>query len=270
MKFKWHLISVTVLLMAALGGCDSESVISYKPGSKPLTAVQIQAARDLLSHSLVRDSKGRPVGYYGGDVSIKNVAAVDVTTTALSITLANDQHTLYRYPFASLGEIRIASDPLGWYIEVMGKGMFHFRRDSEDTVRRIATAMVTLEHAAKYPLAPNQDPEFQKVVARYHASSGKLAIPETVRMYEVQAEDAIKHERFRDAADLYESALEVAPWWPEGHYNRALILGQIKDYAHAVVEMERYLALVPHASNARAVQDQIYVWEHRENVAKSE
>lgn len=62
-------------------------------------------------------------------------------------------------------------------------------------------------------------------------------------------------------------ALNIVPWWPQGHYIRALILGETGNYATAIVEMQRYLALVPDASNARAVQDQIYVWERREKLS---
>jgi hypothetical protein len=55
--------------------------------------------------------------------------------------------------------------------------------------------------------------------------------------------------------------LDIAPWWPEGHFNRALIMGETKKYWDAMREMKRYLLLVPDAPDARAAQDKIYQWE---------
>src|ERR1700726_2374332 len=52
---------------------------------------------------------------------------------------------------------------------------------------------------------------------------------------------------FQAVAAAYAKALEIAPWWPEGHFNRALVFSNIRDFAGAVDEMQRYLALVPDA-----------------------
>jgi hypothetical protein len=53
----------------------------------------------------------------------------------------------------------------------------------------------------------------------------------------------------------------VAPWWPEGYFNRALILGETGRYRKAVEEMRKYLMIVPGAPDAREAQDKIYEWE---------
>lgn len=53
----------------------------------------------------------------------------------------------------------------------------------------------------------------------------------------------------------------VAPWWPAGHCNRGLILGELKDYEEAIDELKRYLKVEPDSANARAVQLKIYEWE---------
>ena len=55
--------------------------------------------------------------------------------------------------------------------------------------------------------------------------------------------------------------MKIAPWWPEGYFNRALILGELNRFAEAMREMKRYLQLAPDAPNARAAQDKIYEWE---------
>ena len=110
-------------------------------------------------------------------------------------------------------------------------------------------------------LSPENDPDFQNVVHAYQAATKKPELPEEARKFKIQAEDALNDKRLQDAADRYEDALHVAPWWPEGHFNRALVLSEIGDYSGAVNEMQRYLALVPDAQNARAAQDKVYVWQ---------
>lgn len=109
--------------------------------------------------------------------------------------------------------------------------------------------------------ADNTNDPFQGVVAKYLAANPKPGLPEEARKFKVQAEFAMQEKQFDKAAELYGKALEIAPWWPEGHFNRALILGETKKYWDAMREMKRYLLLVPDASNARAAQDKIYQWE---------
>jgi tetratricopeptide (TPR) repeat protein len=90
--------------------------------------------------------------------------------------------------------------------------------------------------------------------------ASNTAIPEAANKYKVQAESAVRDKEFDDAADLYAEALKIVPWWPVGHFNRALVLGEVGDYEMAKREMNYYLQLVPGAPNARAAQDKIYDW----------
>jgi formylglycine-generating enzyme required for sulfatase activity len=102
---------------------------------------------------------------------------------------------------------------------------------------------------------------FQDVVAKYRAANPKPELPEEARKFKVQAEFAVQEKQFDKAMGLYGKALEIAPWWPAGHFNRAVMLGEAKKYRDAMSEMKRYLLLVPDAPDARAVQDKIYQWE---------
>ncbi len=114
--------------------------------------------------------------------------------------------------------------------------------------------------AGSFDMGSNNDP-FQGVVARYRAANPKPRLPEEARKFKVQAEFVLQDKQFDEALELYGNALEIAPWWPEGHYNRALILGETKKYRDAMNEMKRYLLLVPDAPDARKAQDKIYQWE---------
>ncbi|MFA6237762.1 MAG: hypothetical protein WC635_10580 [Bacteriovorax sp.] len=109
----------------------------------------------------------------------------------------------------------------------------------------------------------NDEGKFEQARKEYQRTPNKLVLSEEARRYKVQAEDAVNDKKFEEAAELYAKALDLALWWPEGHFNRALVLGEGRFYEAAIREMKRYLALVPRAPDARAAQDKIYMWERK-------
>jgi tetratricopeptide (TPR) repeat protein len=127
--------------------------------------------------------------------------------------------------------------------------------------QKLADALLTLAHAERPEVRAAEKAQFDAAAAQYRSAATKPDIGEEVRRYEVQAEDAVHNKDFERAAGLYESALQLAPWWPQGHFNRALLLESLEQYDLAIEEMQHYLALVPDAPNARAAQDKIYAWQ---------
>lgn len=124
------------------------------------------------------------------------------------------------------------------------------------------SAVVSLIEKAKTESSnPAEEAAFTEAAASYRAATVKPTLPEEVRKFKVQAESAVSKKDFVSAVSRYKEALDVAPWWPEGHFNHALILGELSRYREAIREMKRYLTLVPDAPNARAAQDKIYQWE---------
>lgn len=111
--------------------------------------------------------------------------------------------------------------------------------------------------------SPQEIERFRAVVAQFHAANPKPEFPEAARRFRVQAESAFSEKRIDDAASLYGKALDAAPWWPQGRFNHALMLGELGRYTEATREMKKYLALVPNAPNARAARDKIYEWEDK-------
>jgi len=90
---------------------------------------------------------------------------------------------------------------------------------------------------------------------------GKPALPEEARRYGVQATSQADKKRYEEAIKLYEKALDIAPWWAEGHFNRALVLADQNRYAEAIASMKHFVILSPNSSEARAAQDKLYEWE---------
>ena len=126
-------------------------------------------------------------------------------------------------------------------------------------------ALYVLSHAPlnqlRIPEDPAEQARFEEASRQYRSQSVKPVLPEEAWKYKVQADAAVGKKQYDDAIELYGDALQVAPWWPEGHYNRALLMGNVQDYYGAVKEMKRYLALAPDSPDARKAQDQIYQWE---------
>jgi tetratricopeptide (TPR) repeat protein len=118
--------------------------------------------------------------------------------------------------------------------------------------------------ALKSPAIGDDEALFQEAARNYRALAAKPQLPEAAHRFAVQAEGAVRDKDFDGAARFYMLALGIAPWWPEGHFNRALVLSEIEDFSEAIFEMKRYLTLVPNAPNARAAQDKIYDWERKQ------
>lgn len=131
------------------------------------------------------------------------------------------------------------------------------------TAQSMADALLTLKRASTGEDAARDASRFETEARAYRETRDKPQLTEDLRRLKVQAEGAVRDRNFEDAADLYEQALGIAPWWPEGHFNRALILAEVGDYDLAIGEMKRYLLLEPAAPNARAVKDRIYDWERK-------
>jgi formylglycine-generating enzyme required for sulfatase activity len=127
------------------------------------------------------------------------------------------------------------------------------------TILRTLCILLSLLGVSAY--ADNGSAEFQEVVNKYLAANPKPEMPELARKFRVQAEFAAQEKRLDKAIELYRKALDIVPWWPEGHYNLALVLGETKKYRDAMAEMQRYLLLSPAAPEARTAQDKIYQWE---------
>ncbi|MBI5854351.1 MAG: hypothetical protein HZB35_03810, partial [Nitrospirae bacterium] len=86
-------------------------------------------------------------------------------------------------------------------------------------------------------------------------------LPEDSRRYAVQANRAAERKSYDEAIALFTQGLEAAPWWAEGHFNRALLLANQNRSQEAATSMKQFLMLAPNAPDARAAQDKIYEWE---------
>jgi tetratricopeptide (TPR) repeat protein len=226
---------------------------AYKPTDEAVSKMKPQDARrqvtDLLKSSFINQ------------LTSASIVGVAITTDRIELQFERGSRKIYL--FKDMPAIEVTSSLMysAPYI-VFGAGredrVTSFNRHASE---RLADALHRLKIESMKSANPAIEAEFAEAAERYRAANPKPEFPEAARRYRVQAEAAVRDKEFDVAADLYAEALNLAPWWPEGRFNRALILGELKDYAEATVEMKRYLALVPDAPNARAAQDKIYEWE---------
>jgi tetratricopeptide (TPR) repeat protein len=104
--------------------------------------------------------------------------------------------------------------------------------------------------------------DFNKIAKDYNSLAVKPAVTEEQRRYIVQANAMSKEKDYSNAIQLYGKVIAIHPTaYPAAYYNLALISALEENFIYAIVNMKKYLLLVPGAEDARAAQDKIYEWE---------
>lgn len=244
---------ICVVSALALAGCGGRSI---RTDEAKVNAMSISEAYRALREGTRTMQQDRGVD-------------INVSETALQVTLEGRTDT---FPFRNtpkpvLKACRAISNCVDriqvWINSAERRGCCHVDWLGSQFVlaQRFQTAFARL--AIGFQETPEEAARFAGVVADVRRPAFKLSLPEEARRYRVSAEAAISEKRFDDAADHYEDALKIAPWWPEGHFNRALVLGEAGRSTEAIAEMKKYLQLVPDAANTRQAQDQVYKWEEK-------
>lgn len=100
------------------------------------------------------------------------------------------------------------------------------------------------------------------------------AIPEEARRPFVRGNAAMSEaktpEDYGRAAQLYEQAVAIAPWWADPYFNLAKARELRREYDAAMRALQFYLLAGATGSDAREAQDRIYVLEERVSAAQRE
>ena len=138
-----------------------------------------------------------------------------------------------------------------------------------ESVGRWSEAFEASEQAFSHMMGYTKEDQAtqQKIVESFLRVYPKLAVkpvlPESARRFEVQAQSFVDNKEFNKAIEAYGSEEALVFWYPDAHFNRALVLSEQKQYSPAIYEMNIYLKLVPNSPDARADQDKIYEWESK-------
>lgn len=249
---RWLASILCTAMLVLLVACASAP---YLPNDSSVGSMSVSDARTVLATELVRGENRmvRSKDFY-------IITDVRVNLNRLIVTGNEGQKNIFIY--RELPQISM-SEGIGLvYDRVMLAGQTIFLVKYPASHKVMNALYVLKRNAIKQKKETDEfDASFSASLADYRKkAASNAALPEEANKYKVQAEGAVRDKAFDDAADLYAAALKIAPWWPVGHFNRALVLGESGDYDLAKREMNYYLQLVPNATNARAAQDKIYDW----------
>ena len=105
---------------------------------------------------------------------------------------------------------------------------------------------------------------FEQIIKQYDKSIINSELTEEQRKFVVLANAANEDKNYTDALEFYSKLIRINPVsYPTAYFNMALIAAQKKDYTLAIVNMKKYLLLVPNAEDSRKGKDKIYEWEYK-------
>jgi hypothetical protein len=258
-----------------LGACAHKTVyvaIDAAVPTQPMTAAQ---ARDIVQRWMVPESGDRVMVRRGTGGSTQRAAVSSARLTSRNLILKIRDNDILVFPlghiFASNSRLFCTSDGVPGCTIRLGdtrdNSAVLYRKGNEakdvELGKQFVDVLATLQRTVNAPPSPEEETRFADVAKAYRDANPKPPRPEALVRFQVQAEGAIRDKDFAGAEDYFAQGLHVAPWWPDGHYNRAVVLAETGDYAPATLEMQRYLLLVPEASNAREAQNMIYDWQRK-------
>ena len=265
-----HLFNLAMVLLLLTNCSVVAPSTRHDPRSAQESKLSLREAHDILTQSVRHIHKlevARPTYELAGHVVVEVTVRkrdLDVRgrftdggggTVAIQIPLASPSINYYEYTrYTEEIMVRISDST---------HTIVNFMCASREEALRFVDALAAMRDYTARGMVIHQGDgmNFAQVVERYHQAHPKPRLPEEVRKFQVQAEHAVQQKRYDEAVTLYAEALQLAPWWSEGYFNRALLLGDSDRSDEAIDEMKKYLALEPEAKDARAAQDKIYQWD---------
>lgn len=237
--------AAAVMLLMVISGCGH----SYTP-----TIDSIAGATDPLKALVAMQESIASPARYIEDIPCTYVVTGDTLTRSCANQTPRTER-FRNFPNPEIG----GNDGLTWLTSPIVM-MWHGYDVGNAAADQFANAWFVLARPRELD-DPSRNAAFVAAVARYRSAPESHS--ERLRRVQVQVENALKEQRTAEAAMLYRDALDESAGWPEGHFNLALLYGDLEFYADAINAMRRYLYLVPDAPDARAAQDKIYEWERK-------
>ncbi len=240
--------------------------------TQPTTAAQ---ARDVVQRWMVPEGGDRVMIRGGSGGPTRRAAVSSARLTSRNLILKTRDNGILVFPlghiFAPKSRLFCTGNGVPGCTIRLGDARENsatlYRKGNEpkdvELGKQLLDVLAALQRTVDAPPPSEEESRFAEVAKAYRAANPKPPRPEALVRFQVQAEGAVRDKDFAGAEDLFAQGLQIAPWWPDGHYNRAVVLAETGDYAPATVEMQRYLLLVPEASNAREAQNMIYDWQRK-------
>jgi tetratricopeptide (TPR) repeat protein len=259
MKMPWRITAVPLAALLAVA-CAGPSRKPYTPGAAQVAGLTASEARKKVADDLQR---ARPASLCNHVKFGSPPTRTETQVTFSEVRVTCDDGNRYAYRYADTRSPVVTYRPAGLSsiygvsaVDVTGGRVFWW--DDPEAGEEFARAWFVLANPGGGRV---DDDAFAETVRAYRAANPKPRLPEEGIKFKAQGEFAVQQKRFEDAAIHFGKALQLAPWWGPGYFNRAQILAELGAYGEAVADMKRYLALEPDAPNARAAQLHIYQWE---------
>ena len=202
-------------------------------------------------------------------VSFKNV---DFNKEQINITLNKKESTVIRYDDLNNGlvvtrqqliiknnEVRVF-----YYIHLEDNFSFKFDNSKLGNAQKLCDILFTLQHNVNLKNTKSQLDAFKPLAMQFSNSDSKPSVSEEQRKFIVQANLFSEQKEYNKAIAMYKKVIDVnSTAYPAAYFNLALLYAQVSLFDMAILNMNKYLLLVPDASDARASQDKIYEWETR-------
>lgn len=253
----WLKVILCSAALAFLASCALLTDPLYIPNDNTVVNLSVKEAR----HTFATRDRRNVCRYVFVDGSSYSITGVRITPAKLIVSNTSGKDRIFK-----LGELGQLKQIINFGIPDRYSVISSNEKIFTDCY--IINALYVLQRSAIQARKENEiyDYNFAASLADYrNKATSNTPLPEEANKYKIQAEGAVRDKQFDDAVDFYAEALKIAPWWPAGHFNRALVLGETGDYEMAMREMKNYLLLAPDAPNARAAQNKIYDWERLES-----
>jgi tetratricopeptide (TPR) repeat protein len=198
------------------------------------------------------------------NLTIKKISNGEVTDDYVRFTSGNENHSR---DTVTIYYKEILNCQIVYYVKVTDKGFYMPYVRVKDHLltcggKEVADLLFYMQHQYAIKYYKEDLENFKPLALKFQTSSEKPVMNAEQRKLIVQGNEMNKQLDYEDALIYYEKAISLNPVsYPEGYYNYAIIAALAEKYELAILNMKKYLLLLPNAPDAISAQDKIYELE---------
>jgi hypothetical protein len=197
-------------------------------------------------------------------LTIRNIKNGEVTDDYIRFTSGNENH--YKDTITIFYK-DILNYPINYYVKIADNGFYMPYVKVKDHLltcggKETADLLFYMQQRYAHKYYEQDLVNFKLLASNYQTLPEKSSMSAEQRKLIVQGNLINEKSNYWDAIVYYDKAMSLDPVsYPAGYYNFALIAAMAERYDLAILNMKKYLLLLPTAEDAEAAQDKIYEWE---------